>query len=63
MSQRLGQEKKGWKEGFSLAVAEMKRLVERPACSFARGLLTSAGENNDVILKIKKNLVLKEVYS
>lgn len=64
MSQRLGQEEKGWKEvGFSLAVAEVKRLVERLACSFARGLLTSAGEKNDVIFKIKKNLVLKEVYS
>lgn len=34
---------KGWKEvGFSLAVAEVKRLVERPAWSFARGLSTSA---------------------
>ena len=29
MSQRLGQEHKGWKEvGFSLAIAEVKRLVE-----------------------------------
>lgn len=43
MSQRLGQEHKGWKEvGFSLAIAEVKRLVERPAWSFARGLSTSA---------------------
>ena len=43
MSQRLGQEEKGWKEvGFSLAAAEVKRLVERPAWSFARGLSTSA---------------------